>query len=371
LFITAIVITAIVYFTAEVRLITGLSFMKNYNKWITSSILISIFSIAIVLIFTLDATTTEVVRKIRPEYIIAAFVIHILSFFVWGQRIRVMCSALGHKVGLFRSFEIVVSGTFVAALTPSSIGGEPLRIHLLSQDKMPIGKATAVILGERILDAILMLLAAPFSLYLFHGLLSDSNLNIVIILGGLLSVASLAFVIYALLRPRYVKLAINNLVGWMIKRFSGKKMGDKLYKLSESIDREIDEFHESIYLFSTEGRAGLFYGIIYTVLYWIVDFASLPVILMGLNQPPSVLICFAAQALILIIIVVPLTPGSSGVAEFAAISLFSVFMPASVLGITVAAWRAFTFYTNIVVGGFVSFKLLKDTELVQKYLKRS
>jgi len=59
------------------------------------------------------------------------------------------------------------------------------------------------------------------------------------------------------------------------------------------------------------------------------------------------------------------------VAEFAAISLFSVFMPASILGIAVAAWRAFTFYTNIVVGGFVSFKLLKDTELVQKYLKRS
>ena len=79
-----------------------------------------------------------------------------------------MTSALGHKVGLIRSFEIVVSGTFVAALTPSSIGGEPLRIHLLSQDKMPIGKATAVILGERILDAMLMLLAAPFSLYLFQ-----------------------------------------------------------------------------------------------------------------------------------------------------------------------------------------------------------
>jgi uncharacterized protein (TIRG00374 family) len=176
---------------------------------------------------------------------------------------------------------------------------------------------------------------------------------------------------YALLRPRYVKLAINNLVAWIIKRFSGKKIGGKLYRFFESIDKEIDEFQESMYIFCTEGRVDLFYVIVYTIIYWIVDFSSLPVILLGLNQPPSVLLCIAAQVLLLIIIIVPLTPGSSGVAEFAAISIFSAFMPVSILGIAVAAWRAFTFYTNILVGGFVSFKLLKNTELVHKYLKRS
>ena len=343
--------------------------MKNYTKWVTSSILISILSITVVFILTRDTTTTAVVREIRPGYILAALVIHIFSFVIWGLRIKSMTGALGHKIGLLRSFEIVVSGTFVAALTPSSIGGEPFRILLLSQDKMPVGKATAVILGERILDAVLMLLAVPFSLYLFRGRLTDSRLDVVIILGELLSVVGLALMVYALLRPRYVKLAINNLVAWMIKRLGSRKIGDKLYRLSESIDRGIDEFHESINLFFTEGRTGLFYGIIYTVIYWIVDFSSLPVVLMGLNQPPSVLICFAAQVLLLIVIVAPLTPGSSGVAEFAATSLFSVFMPASILGIAVAAWRAFTFYTNILVGGFVSFKLLKDTELVKRYLK--
>lgn len=343
--------------------------MKKYTKWVTSSILISILSIAVVLIFTLDKTTIAVVREIRPGYILAAFGIHILSFIVWGLRIRVMTSALGYEISLQRAYEIVVSGTFVAALTPSSIGGEPLRIHLLRQNKMPIGKATAVILGERILDAVLMLLTVPFSLYLFHGILSDSRLKLVVALGGLLSVVSLALILYALMQPRYVKYAINNLVGWMIKRFTGRKIGDKLQRLSESIDGEIDEFHESVYLFVTEGRAGLIYGMIFTAIYWIVDFSSLPIVLMGLNQPPSVLISFAAQVLLLIIIVTPLTPGSSGVAEIAAASLFSVFMPASILGIAVTAWRAFTFYTNILVGGFVSFKLLKDTEMAKKYLK--
>jgi len=336
--------------------------MKNHTKWIASSILISIISIVFVLILTLDKTTIEVVREIKPGYIIAALVIHLFSFFIWGLRIRSMASALGHKIDLKTSAEIVISGTFVAALTPSSIGGEPLRIHLLRQRKMPVGQATAVILGERVLDALLILLAVPFSLYYLRGILSDSRLDTVIILGELLSIAVFALMIYATMKPQYIKLAINCLIGW-IGRLSGKKTEYKLHKLSKSIDREIDEFHSSINIFLTEGRKGLYSGLIYTVIYWIVEFSSLPVILMGLNQAPSVLISFAAQVLLMIV--------ASGVAELAAISLFSVFVPANILGITVAAWRAFTFYTNIVAGGFVSFKLLKDTELVKKYLNQN
>ncbi|WP_321419974.1 lysylphosphatidylglycerol synthase transmembrane domain-containing protein [uncultured Methanomethylovorans sp.] len=137
--------------------------MKKYNKWVISSILISILSIVLILVFTLDTTTTAVIKDIRPGYILAALVIHIFSFIIWGLRIKSMTGALGHKIGLLRSFEIVVSGTFVAALTPSSIGGEPLRIHFLMQDQMPVGKATAVILGERVLDAILMSLFQNFT----------------------------------------------------------------------------------------------------------------------------------------------------------------------------------------------------------------
>lgn len=343
--------------------------MEKYAKWVTTSILISIFSIAVILIFTLDKTTAAVIREIRPEYMLAALIIHILSFVVWGMRIKVMSAALGHKINLLKASGIVVSGTFVAALTPASIGGEPLRIHLLWKDKMPLGQATALVMSERLLDTVIMLLAVPFSLYLFRGLLSDSRLDIVLFLGVLLTVVSFVLMLGALMRPNKVKVAMNNLMNWITGRFSDKKLGNKLHNLSRSIDEVIDEFNEGVNLFFTEGRAGIFYGVIFTVLYWIVEFASLPIILKGLNQPPSILICFAAQVLLMIVIIVPLTPGSSGVAEFAASSLFSVFMSANILGIAVLAWRVFTFYVNILVGGFVSFKLLKETEIVKKYLK--
>lgn len=345
--------------------------MRNYTKWVATSLIISTISIAVVLLLTLDKTTVLALKEIKPIYILAAFCIHILSFILWGLRIQIMTSALGYKISLTRAYEIVVSGTFVAALTPSSIGGEPLRILLLKQDNMPVGKASAVILGERILDAAFLLLAAPFALYLFSGTLSDPRLKLVIMLGGLFSLATLILMLYALMRPQYVKPAVNGLVEWLIRLFGDRKTGDKLRRLSVSIDKEIDEFHESIYLFATQARSGLIFGIVYTVIYWLVDFCSLSAVLMGLNQPPQILFSFAAQVLLLIIAVAPLTPGSSGIVELAAATLFSVFMPAGIIGIAVIGLRAFTFYTNILVGGFVSFKLLKDSEMVKKYLKLS
>ena len=342
--------------------------MKNYTKWVTTSILISTISIAVVLFLTLDKTTISVVKEIKPVYILAAFGIHILSFILWGLRIQVMTSALGYKISLTRAYEIVVSGTFVAALTPSSIGGEPLRILLLKQDKMPVGRLLQLFWANAywmLYDAI----SCTFCFISFPRHTVRFSLEIVVMLGGLFSLATLILMLYALMRPQYVKLVVNSLVAWLIRRLVVEKSEINCLDCLSQLIEEIDEFHESIYLFSTEARAGLLYGIIFTVLYWIVDFSSLPAILMGLNQPPSVLFCFAAQVLLLIIIVAPLTPGSSGVAELAGTSLFSVFMPAGILGIAVTAWRAFTFYTNILVGGFVSFKLLKDTEMIKKYLK--
>jgi hypothetical protein len=66
--------------------------------------------------------------------------------------------------------------------------------------------------------------------------------------------------------------------------------------------------------------------------------------------------------------VIPATPGASGVAEFGATPLFSVFVTSSLLGITIVAWRALTFYMNIIVGSFVSARILKDTELMKKLI---
>ena len=46
----------------------------------------------------------------------------------------------------------------------------------------------------------------------------------------------------------------------------------------------------------------------------------------------------------------PLTPGASGIAEVGATSLYALFIPASIVGIFVVIWRMVLFYFNIALG---------------------
>ncbi len=341
--------------------------MNKIKKWVIVSLIISVVSGIIVVLFTFDSGTIHALMGIKPEYIIAAAVIHAMTYVIWGMRTRSLCKALGYNVSYIKSFEIVTSATLAASITPSSLGGEPLRIHLLHGQKMPLGKATAVVLGERVLDGILILTLAPFSIYVIRGVLSDSVFDFMFIFAEAGLMFILFLTLYAIWRPGPTKKVVYFFVH-RLAPILGKKKDNVLDSIIERVDSELEHFHGSISVLLNEGRKGLAFGIFHTLAFWFVDFSMLYVILIGLNQHPDPVLVFASQVITMIIILIPATPGGSGIAEFAGTTLFSLFVSSSVLGIAVIAWRAFTFYMNILVGGFVSFKILKDTDFIKKYL---
>ena len=341
--------------------------MNKFRKLLNASLLISIFSIVVLLIFTVDSSTIDAIMGVKYEYIIAAAALHALSYLIWGMRTKIMCQALGHNIDTVKAVEIVTSSTLAAAVTPSSAGGEPLRIHLLHRSKMPIGRATAVVIGERLMDAILLLSIVPFALFVFRDMLSNYQLDAIFIVAEALVISLFALIIYGMWKPEQAKRLIHFIVH-RIAHIFGKKTEAALSPILARVDLELEHFHDSVWMFLTEGRKGLLYGAACTILFWIVEYTILPVILMGLDQSPPLIVVFAAQVLLSIIIVVPATPGASGIAEFGAMTLFSVFVTSSLLGITVVAWRALTFYMNILVGSFVSIKILKDTDMIGKLL---
>ncbi|MGM0769998.1 MAG: lysylphosphatidylglycerol synthase transmembrane domain-containing protein [Halobacteriota archaeon] len=342
--------------------------VNNLTKWLSISLLISAISIVLVMFYTIDPQTLELINNIRPEFLLAAVLLHLSSFIFWGLRTRSMCASLGFKVGISRSIEIVTSSTFLASVTPSSIGGEPLRVHLLNQDKVPVGNATAVVLGERLLDGILIMMAAPIALNLYRKTIANSGLDIVIMAGEISLVLVFLMVMYAVWHPHQTRKTLKFLIH-RIAGFFDKGDDPRIERIMGKLDMVIEDFHYSMAFFITKGHKGLLFGSIYTILFWLVEFAMVPVILMGLNQSPSILISFAAQVLLMILLVIPVTPGSSGVAELGATSLFSVFVPAYMVGIVVVAWRTFTLYMNLFVGGFVSFKILKDADYIRNMMK--
>ncbi len=341
--------------------------MTRYKKWLIGSLVISAVSIALVTCLTFNSETVEALRKIKLEYILAAVLLHILSYLIWGLRTRALCKALGYRIGVLKVTEIVISSTFVAGITPSSAGGEFLRIHSLSKNRIPLGRATAIVVGERLIDAIFIFSCLPFAFYVLRDVLSDYKFDAAFLIANVLVFVLLVFFIYGVWKPEKVKHITRRLTG-RLAPFFGKKTDAAISHLMEQIDREIDHFHDSVRVFFSEGKKGLLWGILYTFIFWIVDYSLLILILMGLSRTPSITTAFAAQVLLSVIMVIPATPGASGVAELGAASIFSIFVDSSILGITVLAWRALTYHMNLLVGGLISLKMIKDTNMVKKLI---
>lgn len=342
--------------------------MNKVKKWLTISLLISLISGILVVMLTFDSGTIDALQSIRPEFILAGVFLHALSYLVWGVRVQALCKSLGYSIGILRSVEIVTSSTLAAAITPSSLGGEPVRIHLLHIDRIPLGKASAIVIGERVLDGIFVLSLAPVSMYVFSKILNDPSFDVLLVLAELFLLGILLLSLYAIWRPKETKKLMHLIVRKMAPVL-GTRTDAKLERVLEKVDSELEHFHDSIFFFIKEDRKGLLMGVTYTILFWIVEFSLLYVILLGLNQYPDPLVVFASQILIMMLMAIPATPGASGVAEFGATTIFSVFVSSSLLGIAVIAWRALTFYMNLIVGSFVSFKILKDTDFMKNFLK--
>ena len=335
--------------------------MERLKKLFIISLIISIIVLVLVTVFTIGPDTLPILQRMEPVYLLAAVALHIVSYIIWGLRMKVMTEALGYRIGVKDATEIVIANLFAASVTPSMAGGEPVRIHMLNRNaNVRVGDASAVVIGERVLDALLLLIATPFALWVLSGSLISWEMDLAIIVAELFVLLMVFAAIGGLLSPTFIDW-LSSLITRGLHRVG---RFDRTEHLIEFIDKELLNFHNSLWALMRTGKQGLFFGCICTMIYWIVEFMVLPLILLGLNQPPSIMVAMAVQVFLTFIMVVPVTPGASGIAELGGAALFGILVPVSILGVVVAAWRLITYYLNLVIGGVVSVKILKDVDIL-------
>lgn len=140
-----------------------------------------------------------------------------------GLRTRALCKALGHRISVLKVTEIVISSVFVAGITPSSAGGEFLRVHSLSRNRIPVGRATAIVVGERLLDALFIFSCLPFAFYVLGDILSDYKFDAAFFTANFLVFLLLVFFIYGVWKPEKVKYITRRLTGRLAPFFLEKK----------------------------------------------------------------------------------------------------------------------------------------------------
>ncbi len=318
-------------------------------------LIVSVVTIVVIFKLTETKVTWRIILQADWRFLILAFLLHSLFWFFWGVRLKQLTSMLKADIPLGYALEISIASTFLAAITPSSAGGEPLRIKMLS-DRIPLGSATAVVLAERLLDAIFFVVALIVFL-IISGFATKFGFEV----GAVFGVCLVGFLLflYLIVKDERNIERLSKFTYSKLRRFGE----DKASRIAKRVREESLMFREALVdmLKNPIDRVAL--SLIYTALIWFPEFLVPSVVLLALNQNPAFLLSITAQFILVIISLIPLTPGSSGIAEAGMVYLYSKFVPQAVLGVLVAIWRFITYYTNIFVGFVVNVKLLKSKYL--------
>jgi uncharacterized protein (TIRG00374 family) len=336
---------------------------RSQWKWLVISVSFSLVVLILVLRFTVTEQTFEYLRRLNPLFLLLAIVFHFMAYGFWAMRIRTMAASLGHKVEFSYCLNLVMANLLAGSITPAQAGGEPVRIHQLYRHDVPLGDATAVVVVERILDGIVLGVAGVAAIFILGELVAEvpRDLTLVIFAAWSVMVLLIAAFVFSVKNPALLKWFLKRVSRLFVKRWDLRR----IERLIASIDREVDNFHDSLSRFIAHGRAGLLRGALFTALFWFSEFIIVSLILMGIGEQPHYLLSLVAQIVIAIIMMIPLTPGSSGIAEISATSVYGLFINTSIVGVLVVVWRAIFYYMNIAVGVLASIPLIKR-EMVRR-----
>ena len=321
---------------------------RSQVKWLYISVGFSLAVLIIILYLTINENTITYIRQINPVFLILAFLTHILTMCFWAMRVKKMSGSLGYPIGFFYSLNLVFANLLAAAITPAQAGGEPVRIHELYKANVPLGDATAIVIMERVLDGVVLAGLAAFAMIvLTDQWKSLGAVSEVMVFVTWIFVAGCLFLFYlAIRRPDVVKRVVNRCTIYLTQKWENCRVEELLRRA----DKEIDNFHDAVIKFVRSAKGGLVWGLVFTLLYWVSEIVTASLILIGLGQPPLFLESFVIQLILAILMMMPLTPGSSGIAEVGATSMYALFIPASVVGIFVVIWRIVLYYFNIALG---------------------
>ena len=228
---------------------------KTIKLPIIISITLSVAFILVILYLTIDpAEILEIFQKeLRYEFLLLAVLLNIGVWCFWGARLKILSNAIDKKVkiSLAESIKIVIANLFLSSITPSMAGGEPVRIYLLNKDGMSLGGSTAVVLGERLIDAIFMVITVPIAFFVYRDLIGEGALSTGLLIAIVFFIVIIVLFAYAIKFPDKTKKFLIY-ISEKLSRFSKKR--ESKQRVVERINQEVDNFHKSMVFFVKEGR---------------------------------------------------------------------------------------------------------------------
>jgi glycosyltransferase 2 family protein len=314
-------------------------------KYLFISLFLSIASLAVVLYLTFTPDGFEYLKPKRLPGLFIALFVAMLKVWFTAAKIRYLAD---RQIGWWASIRVVLAWDFASAITPSTIGGAPLGTYVMTREKIPLGKSSAIVLYGLLLDQFFYMIAIPVLLVsaIYMEIVPDNvgwvGEGVMLLIYALLM--SYGFLLgYGLLKDPE---SLRNVVRFLFKL-------PFLRRMREKVDPELDNLVSKSNELRRKPASFIVKAFFLSTMAWLCK-VWLPTIVVLSFLPADELLSFMRSLAMMLASLFMPTPGGSGGVE----GLFALFqgplMERQVfLGIAIFMWRLITFYLNIPAGMFV------------------
>ncbi len=266
------------------------------------------------------------------------------------------------------AFVVIVLWEFGSAISPGSVGGIAFALFLLAGEGISYGRSTAIILLNTLLDNIAFVVVFAIMYLLAGDTMFSVTVNCPDLQGhpvlqavrGLASkiwigyagfVGAVAFLVIALfVLPHTTRHFFHYLAQKPWLKFAS----NWLVNFGSDIETASNEFKSRGFWFWAPMTIATFGN-------WMARYALPNALFFGFAQQPlNVLEVYARQYATWIFLVIPSTPGASGVAEMAFMAMNCEFMPEGLSAAITTIWRIYSYYIYLIIGALLLRVWLKD-----------
>ena len=250
-----------------------------------------------------------------------------------------------------QSFQLTMLWEFSSAISPGAIGGTAIAFILMAQEKIKTGRSTAIVLVTSFLDVLFYILMVPLIIgfigitQLFPeqtGIMASKSFLVtyfwigyavlflwtsIIFIGLFIKPTLIKRILIAIFRIRFLKKWRHKSITW----------GQDLVVASKEFkNKKID--------FWLKGFGATFFS-------WTARFFMVNFIILAFGPLSEHFVVYGRQLVMWVILLVPATPGASGIAE----AIFPAFLGGFFSNLDLAQtgaliWRLFSYYPYLIIG---------------------
>lgn len=273
----------------------------------------------------------------------------------------------GNSMNWWVSLQVILLWEFGSAVTPGAVGGIALALFILRKEGISYGQTIATIMLTTILDniAFVMVFSVLFVINgtaMFNVSAACADLQGHPILQGLRSLSKGAWIVYVVQILITTFLIFGLLVSPKIAQKLFYRIGRfrLLQRFKSSLQTLGDDLIITAQVFK---KASLSFWIkisFATLITWVSRYALANALFFAFQQADlNHIEIFSRQYVLWTFLMVPSTPGASGLAELSFIALNCEFIPGGLSAAVATLWRLFSYYNYILAGILVLPKWLK------------